>query len=506
MIDLTTILSGFSDAFTLTTLLYVMLGVVIGQFVGAIPGIGPVMAMAIAIPFSFVMSPLSAIGLLIGINKGGLVGGAIPAVLMNTPGTPDAAATALDGYPLSRQGKPLKSMKMALYSSVTGDVFADILLITVAAPLAIIALQMGPVEVLSLMVCAFSIIAGLIGKSVTKGIISALLGLLFATIGTDPQHFTPRFVFQWFELYEGLPLAPVAIGMLAMSEILRKLASHRGTSQAVISIPKKQPRKDKNISFKEYWSCGFTTIRGAFIGAAVGIVPGVGSTAAAFLSYSLTKRSSKKPNSFGKGNLHGIAATESANSAVTGASMIPLFTLGIPGSVSAALIISALMVQGFEPGPLLFENQGQLVYGIFGTMLIANVMNLGIGQLGLRLWSSIIKAPESFIYSSSILLCFVGVGLTTGGLYGVVIMLIFAVLGYFMMALGYSTIIFIIAFFLGPRFESSLGQTLILIDGNPANFIDYPVSIFFLVLALVSAWWLVKKPSNNAANSAHEHI
>ncbi len=496
MVDLATILAGFADVFTLSTILYVLLDVVIGQFVGAIPGIGPVMAMAIAIPFSFVMSPLSAIGLLIGINKGGLVGGAIPAILMNTPGTPDAAATALDGYPLSKKGKPLKSMKMALYSSVTGDVFADILLITVAAPLAIIALQMGPVEVLSLMICAFAVIAGLIGNSVTKGIISALLGLLFATVGSDPQHFTPRFIFQWFELFEGLPLAPVAIGMLAISEILNKLAKHSGTAQAVISIPKEQAAEDKCISFKEYWSCRFTNIRGAFIGVLIGIVPGVGSTAAAFLSYSLTKRRSKEPESFGKGNLHGIAASESANSAVTGASMIPLFTLGIPGSVNAALIISALMIQGFEPGPLLFENQGQLVYGIFGTMLLANIINLCVGQFGLRLWSRIVMAPESFIYSSSLLLCVIGIGLTTGGLFGVVIMLIFAVLGYFMTALGYSSIIFIIAFFLGPRFEMSLGQTLVLLDGNPANFLEYPVGIFFLALTLVSAWWLVKKPTN----------
>jgi putative tricarboxylic transport membrane protein len=501
MVDLATIFAGFSDAFTLTTILYVLSGVVIGQFVGAIPGIGPVMAMAIAIPFTFVLSPLAAIGLLIGINKGGLVGGAIPAVLMNTPGTPDAAATALDGYPLSRKGKPLKAMKIALYSSVSGDVFADILLITVSAPLAIVALQMGPVEVLSLMICAFAVIAGLVGQSVTKGIISALLGLLVATIGTDPQHFTPRFVFQWFELYEGLPLAPVAIGMLAISEILRKLAKNSGGSKAVISIPKNQPDADKCVSWKEYWSCRFTNLRGAFIGVLIGIVPGVGSTAAAFLSYSLAKRSSTEPDSFGNGNIQGIAASESANSAVTGASMIPLFTLGIPGSVNAALIISALMIQGFEPGPLLFENQGRLVYGIFGTMLIANMLNFCIGHFGLRLWSRIVMAPESFIYSSSVLLCFVGVGLTTGGLFGVVVMLIFAALGYLMTVLGYSTIIFIIAFFLGSRFEASLGQTLVLLDGNLANVLDYPVGIFFLVLALISAWWLMKKTSDNDSDS-----
>lgn len=497
MFDFSTLISGFVDALTLSNLLYILLGVVIGQLVGAIPGIGPVMAMAIVIPFTFVLSPLAAIGLLMGINKGGLVGGAIPAILMNTPGTPDAAATALDGYPLSKKGKPMKAMKMALYTSVSGDVFADLLLLTVAAPLAIVALQMGPVEIFSLMICAFAVIAGLVGNSIVKGIISAILGLLFATIGTDPQEFTPRFTFVWFELYEGLPLAPVAIGMLAISEILGKLAKHSGQVKAVITIPQNQPREDKRVSWKEYWACRFTILRGAFIGAVVGIVPGVGSTAAAFLSYSTTKRASKTPENFGKGDLNGIAASESANSAVTGASMIPLFTLGIPGSVNAALIISALMIQGFEPGPLLFENQGQLVYGIFCIMLIANFVNFCVGQLGLRLWARIVKAPESFIYSSSVILCFVGIGLTTGGLFSVGVMLVFALLGYLMTAFGYSTVVFIITFFLGARFESSLGQTLILLDGDVSNIIDYPIAIFFFILAIVSTWWLSAKSKSN---------
>ncbi|MEO9275199.1 tripartite tricarboxylate transporter permease [Marinomonas sp. 5E14-1] len=491
--DLVTMFAGLSDAFTLTTILYVLLGVVIGQFVGAIPGIGPVMAMAITIPFSFVLSPLAAIGLLIGINKGGLVGGAIPAVLMNTPGTPDAAATAQDGYPLSQKGKPLKAMKMALYASVTGDIFADILLITIAAPLSIIALQMGPVEVLGLMIGAFAVIAGLIGDSIIKGIVSAILGLLVATVGSDPQHFTPRFVFQWFELYDGLPLASVAIGMLAISEILKKLSKRFETSQSVICIPKNQPREDRSISLKEFWTSRFVYLRGAVIGSLIGIIPGVGSTAAAYLSYGLTKKASKEPETFGKGNIQGIAAAESANSAVTGASMIPLFTLGIPGSINAALIISALMIQGFEPGPLLFESQGQLVYGLFGAMLIANVINFVVGLLGLRLWSRILVAPESFIYSTSILLCFVGVGLATGGLFGVAVMLIFAILGYVMMSFGYSTIIFIIAFFLGPRFESSLGQTITLIDGDLIKLLDYPIGVFFFVAAMFAIWRLSKE-------------
>ncbi len=490
MPDLSVILAGFADAFTLVNILFVLGGVLVGQFVGAVPGIGPVMAMAIAIPFTFGFDPLAGIGFLIGVNKGGLVGGAIPAVLINTPGTPDAAATALDGHPLAKQGKPLKATKMALYSSVTGDTFSDIVLITVAAPFAVLAIKMGPVEVLALIIFAFAVIAGLAGNSIVKGLIAAALGLLCATIGTDPEHGTPRFFFGYFELYDGLPLPSVAIGMLAISEILRRMAEARGRVRAAIEIPDTQDISDTRISFKEYWSCKYTMARGAVIGTFLGALPGIGSTAAAFMSYASAKQASKEPDSFGKGNLHGIAAAESANSSVVGANLIPLLTLGIPGSVSAALIISAFMIHGLQPGPLLFVQQGQLVYGLFGAMIIANVLNLLVGQIGLRLWVRVVSAPESFIFSSALLLCFVGVYLASGGLMGIFIMLVAAVIGVIMTAYGFSVIIFIIAFFLGERFEISLSQTLALLNGRPAELLNYPVALILFALAIAALVWV----------------
>jgi putative tricarboxylic transport membrane protein len=265
--DLATVLAGIGDALTLTNLAWVVAGVAVGQFVGAVPGIGPVMAMAIAVPFTFVMSPLAAISFLVGVNKGGLFGGAVPAVLINTPGTPDAAATALDGFPLAKAGKPVKAMKMALYASVTGDTCSDIVLITVAAPLAAVALLMGPVEVFCLMVFAFAVIAGLVGGSLVKGLIAAAAGLLGATVGLDPEQGTPRLIFGHFELYDGLPLAPVAIGMLAVAEILRRLAAIRGAPQPAVTIPRDQPREDARVSWAEYWGCRVTIARGAAIAA-----------------------------------------------------------------------------------------------------------------------------------------------------------------------------------------------------------------------------------------------
>lgn len=498
MADLQTVLAGLGDALNPINFLFVVAGVMTGQFVGAVPGIGPVMAMAIAIPFTFVLNPLPAIAFLVGVNKGGLVGGAVPAVLMNTPGTPDAAATAFDGHPLAQSGKPLKATKMALYASVTGDTFSDIVLITVSAPIAVVALRMGPVEICALMIFAFSVIAGLIGDSLWKGIIAMALGLLCATVGLDPEHATPRLIFGWFQLYDGLPLAPVAIGMLAVAEILRRLAAMEGRPKPAIETPQSTDPADRRVSLAEYWACRFTMARGALIGTFLGAMPGIGSTAAAFMSYASAKRASSDPDSFGRGNLHGIAAAESANSAVVGANLIPLLTLGIPGSVSAALIISALMIQGIEPGPLLFEEQGRLIYSLFGAMIMANAVNLLVGHLGLRLWTRVVRAPESVIFSSALLLCIVGVSLSTGGLFGVAIMLLFAGIGYLMTAFGFSVVIFIIAFFLGPRFETSLSQSLVLLDGDPLALMHYPIALVLLALAAFSVWRLGVVPGLKA--------
>ena len=219
------------------------------------------------------------------------------------------------------------------------------------------------------------------------------------------------------------------------------------------------------------------------------------------MSYSSAKAASKDPDSFGKGNIHGIAATESANSAVVGANLIPLLTLGIPGSLSAALIISAFMIHGIQPGPLLFENQGRLIYGLFGAMIMANFLNLWIGQLGLRLWVKVVSAPQSFIYVSAILLCIVGVSISEGGLFSVVIMLIFAALGYIMTRYGFSIIIFIIAFFLGPRFEISIAQSTALMGGDWFRIIEYPIAIVLLGLAGLVLFYFLR-----SLRAAHPNI
>lgn len=499
MPDSAIILAGLGDAFAPVNFAFVVFGVLVGQFVGAVPGIGPVMAMAIAVPFTFGLDTLPAIAFLIGVNKGGLVGGAVPAVLMNTPGTPDAAATALDGYPMARQGKPLKATKMALFSSVTGDLFSDIVLITVSAPLAVLALRMGPVEIVALMVFAFAVLAGLVGSSPVKGVIAAAFGLLLACVGSDPENYTPRLIFGIWDLYDGLPLASVAIGMLAISEILRRISLAGGDVGAAITISAASDPADRRVSWAEYWGCRHVMLRGAVTGTLLGALPGIGSTAAAFISYALTKAAARDSDSFGKGNIKGIAAAESANSSVVGANLIPLLTLGIPGSVGAALIVSAFMIHGLQPGPLLFENQGRLVYGLFGAMLMANFINLWVGQVGLRLWVRVMTAPQSIIFSAALLMCITGVGMASGGVFGVMLMLGFAVLGYLLTAFGYPVVIVIIAFFLWPRLEVSVAESLALTNGDVTRIVDHPVAVGLILLSAVAVVYLSRRGRRAAA-------
>jgi len=483
------VLAGLSDALTFGNLLWVLIGVALGQFVGAVPGMNAPMAIAVAVPFTFTMSPLAAIAFLVGVNKGGTVGGAIPAILINTPGSADAAATTLDGYPLAMAGKPGKALKMALYSSVTGDTFSDMVLITVSASLGALALRAGPAEIMALMIFALTIIPGLVGRSMMRGLVAAFLGLLMGSVGLDQASGTPRLTFGLVELFDGLPLEAVAVGVLAVGEIFRQIFGT--TKDAAADQPKATAptRGDQRLSLLEYLSCKVTLLRGAVIGTMVGAVPGAGSSAAAFLSYAIASRRSKTPEKFGSGALEGIAAAESANSAVVGSNMIPLLSLGIPGNVVAALILGAFIIHGIQPGPLMFQEQGRLCYGLFGAMIMANAMNLVIGLAGLRFWILVVRAPRTVIFPVALLLCVVGTYVVLGSMVGVALTLGFGVLGYLMRVYGFSVVPFIIAFFLGPGFELSLIQFLVVSNGDVSFLLRRPVALTLLVLAGMSIWY-----------------
>jgi putative tricarboxylic transport membrane protein len=372
---------------------------------------------------------------------------------------------------------------MALFSSVTGDTLSDFVLFAVSAPLALIAIRMGPTEMLAVIVFALTIIASLVGQSMFKGLIAAFLGLLLATVGLDPEGGTGRFIFGMPDLMDGLPISAVGIGVLAMAEVLRQLVLMRGSAGNSHLPLSSERREDSQLSWAEYRSALRTILRSAAIGTGIGALPGIGSSAAAFIGYNAAIRASKNPETFGKGNLEGVAATESANSSVVGSNFIPLLSLGIPGNVAAALILGAFIVHGIQPGPQLMVEQGRLVYAMFAAMVIANATNLFLGYLGLRVFALAARAPAVIVFPTIGLVCLTGAYLTSGT-FGLPLVVGFAVIGYLMRALDFSFVTFIIGFVLGPSFKLSFRQTVILADGELRYLIDRPVAMVIFGLAL----------------------
>lgn len=489
MIEL--IIAGFTDSLHPLNLLFVLVGVTAGMIAGAIPGVNGPMAIALCIPLSYYMSPVSAIGFLVGLNKGAFYGGAISAVLLNTPGTPEAAATAWDGYPLAKQGKGEKALRMALYGSVTGDFFATWVLILVAAPLARVALYMGPPEIFALICLAMTIIAGLGTQSLARGLMAGALGIFVGTIGMEPVSALPRLTFGLYQLERGIALIPIGIGMLAFAEIIIQLERRNNKkgagAEATLSFSSKP--EDRFISWSEYRANIKTLLRSSVAGTAIGAMPGLGAPVASFFAYDQAKKRSKRPEEFGKGTLEGIAASESANSAVCASSLIPLFTLGIPGNVAAALLIGAFVIHGMIPGPLMFEENAQFIYSIYGSLIIANIFLLGVGRAGLRTFCKAVQTPAPILYPIIIFTCIMGSYLGAYNVFDVMLMLFFAFLAYFMNKFDFSHICFIIGFILTPIWETSLQQVIITSELNPYMFFTRPVA---MILMLITAYVVIK--------------
>jgi len=480
-------IDALGDVLTIEVIAYIALGVFIGYLVGALPGMNRATAIAIALPFTFTMSPLTAISFLIGINKGGAAGSAVSAILINVPGEPSSVVTTIDGYPLTRQGKSQKALKMGLFASVAGDVIATITLIVVAAPLANIALGIGPVELAAILLFAITFIAAVSGHSFFKGIISGLLGVFVATPGLDVETGLPRLTFGFFDLYDGVPLLAVAIGTLALSEMLVQIDkgwrgdyAHRAEHFADGSP------EDRKLSLREIRECMPTIFRSSTIGIILGILPGLGASISSFLSYTVAQIRSKWPELFGKGALEGVATAESADNATVPASLIPVFAIGVPGSLSTALLMGAFLLHGLTPGPLIFKDDADIVYGIYNGMILAALLLFLVGYVGQTFFAKIILLPDTMISPIVVLLCVIGAYVEGGGMFTVYLMLAFAFVGYFMKKFDFSFVTFLVGFILGPMLELTFRQSLILTDANPAKLVDHPVAIVFLALALFS--------------------
>ena len=483
-----TILAGIQEALTVYNLLAIAAGIFLGIIIGAIPGLNAPMAIAIAVPLTYYLPTTAAIGFLLGINKGGTFGGSIAAILLNTPGTPEAAITCLDGYALTQKGKGIKAMKMALFSAVFGDTASDLVLILVSAPLALVALKMGPTEICSVILFSLGLIVALESKSIIKGLVAGCLGILVSCIGMDPIATAERLTFGVIDLEDGISILAMGIGMLALSEVflhLHRMVFQSQGEHSSTGIHFSDKPEDKNLSLAEIKASMKSMIRSSGIGTFLGIMPGLGAILAAYLGYGAAKKSSKDPDSYGKGNLDGVAAAEAAASSVCGANLVPLFTLGIPGNVAAAMLIGAFVIHGVTPGPLMFEENGEVVYGIFASILIANFLNLFIGSAFLRGFAKVMCLPQYYIFPVISLICITGAYVETSSFFAVVVMLIMAFMGYFFKVLGYPFITFIIGFILGPKLELSLQQMLVISDHGLLIMFMRPVSAVFMTLTLV---------------------
>jgi putative tricarboxylic transport membrane protein len=499
------LIAGFGEALTFYNLLFITLGLVLGIVIGVIPGLGSVTAMAVLIPVTYYLNPVTAIAFLVGVNKGGTSGGAIPAVLLNSPGTAESAASALDGYPMAKRGEPERAMKFALYSSVTGDTISDMLLIVLVVPFATIALQFGPLEFASVLLFAFTLLAGISSASPVKGLIAIFFGVFLATIGLDPVDSTPRLTFDQIHLYDGLSLIAVAIGSLALSSVAAQLlemaAKRRRGDVPPDALP---PSTNRHLGVGEFFSYWKTILRSALFGSGVGMLPGLGVTLAAFLSYGAARKASKDPESFGKGNPEGIIATEAANSAVVGANLVPALALGIPGNVAAALLISAFIIHGIVPGPFMMTMHGDVVYALFASMLMANFLHLIVGRLGIPIWAMVTKVDQAYVLPIVVMLCVTGVYLPSQSLFDVGVMLVFSVIGLVMMHTGFSVVGMVIGFILGGLFETSLRQSLLLYKSDYSVLLESPIALAFLLMAalvILRGMWPRKKQEQ--VNEAH---
>ena len=480
------LLASFLGAFTPSVILYVAAGVFLGLAVGAIPGLSPAMAIALAVPLTYTLSPVASIGFLVGVYKGGSYGGSLSAILLNTPGAAEAAATTFDGYPLARQGKGMKAIKMSLIASVFGDIFSTLLLIAVAAPIAGLALKMGPSEMCALIIFSLTLIAVLESGSLLKGILATCIGMLLSTVGMDPVAGMPRMTLGIYQLESGLRLIAVAIGTLALAElVIQSEDTELGKNASASMLTFSNKPEDNALSFREVLAHWRTLLRSVFIGAGVGALPGLGAAVAGFLAYGAARSASSHPETFGKGELDGVAAPESANNAVVGASLIPLFTLGIPGSVSAALLIGAFMLQGVTPGPLMFEQHPEMIYGIYGSLVVGNIMLLVIGYLGIRLFTRILGVPRVILMPCIMFICLVGAYMESPTVFSVGSMAALALLGYFMKKLKFSFVCFIVGFILGPMLELYIQQVVIGAAGDYVSVLCRPFTALVLVCTVL---------------------
>ena len=470
------LLSGFLISITPINILFCFIGCAVGMIVGVLPGIGPTEATALLIPLTYGMDPVTAIIMLAGIYYGGMYGGTITSVLINTPGEAASVVTCLDGYPLAKKGRAGVALKVAAVGSFVGGLFSILGLALIGPPLADWALRFGPSEMFALLMFGMTMVIGLMGQSIIKGFVAVFIGLLLALVGMDPISGSIRFTFGVNQLVGGIDLVTISMGLFGLSEILIGCENLRGTNE-ISAINSTKLEKDEVKP--TIWSI----LRGSVLGFFMGLVPGTSSAVPSLISYSLEKKLSKHPEKFGAGAVEGVAGPETANNSYVGGAMIPLFTLGIPSSPTIAILLGAFMLHGLTPGPTLFIENPNVIWGTIASMFIGNLILLIMNVPMAPLWAKIATIPNKMLYPVVLIIAILGAYTVSNSMFDVIVMLIAGVLGYILKKVDIPMAPIVLVFVLSEMMERSLLQSM-KINRGLSGLYTSPIA---LVLLLASA-------------------
>ncbi|MDY4754327.1 MAG: tripartite tricarboxylate transporter permease [Candidatus Faecousia sp.] len=482
--DWSLLFSSYGDVFgSLQVILMTFIGAAGGVLLGAIPGMTATMGVALLIPFSFGMDLIPSVGLLLGIYCGGMYGGSISAILIHAPGTPAAAATLLDGYPMAKKGEAGKALSVAMFSSFCGGVIGALIMTFLSPMVAKVAMKFTSAEMLMLAVFGLSVIISISGKSIAKGLISAFFGMLLCTVGVDPTYSRQRFTFGVKSLKGGLSFIPVLIGLFAIAEVIagveriiagRESAQEKSTEKITRVLPDgKTIRKiTPNI------------LSGGIIGTFIGAIPGAGGDIAVFVSYAFNKGISKHPEKWGTGIPNGVAATESANNGCSGGAMIPLLSLGVPGDSVTAILLGAFIMKGITPGPMMYVSELPTVYKVFAALMLANLCMLIVGCLGVRIFAKIVSLEKKVLYPIILIISLLGAFSINKNVFDVGVCVVFGVIGWLMNKYEFPLSPILLALILGPMCEQNFVRFMDLNNGNFGAILHYPIAIGFFVVAV----------------------
>ena len=471
-------IQGFAVATMPMNLLYAFIGCVLGTLIGVLPGLGPAAGTAILIPVTFSLDPIGGIIMLAAIYYGAMYGGTITSVLVNVPGEAASVITCLDGYQMAKQGRAGPALGIAAIGSFIGGTFATLALMVVSLPLANFALRFGPPEVFALLVLGLSLVTGLSGRSLLAALVMTLFGLMLSMIGMDPVRGAPRFTFGIPPLYDGIGFIPVVMGLFGIGEILLSMEA------PVLEVIK--TKITDLLPKREEWRVSTGAIgRGTIIGFFLGLIPGIGAIIPTFLAYVVEKKVSKHPEKFGTGVIEGVASPETANNAYANGAMVPLLTLGIPGSPTLAVLMGAFIIHGLTPGPFLFKERPDVVWGLIASLYLGNVMLLILNLPLVGFWAKLLQIRYEFLYPGILLFCILGAYSLNQSVFDVGVMIAFGVLGYIFRKLDWPLAPTVLALILGPMMERALRTSLETSGGDLSILVTRPISAVLLIVAAI---------------------